>query len=31
VTVTWLPAHGFGLDAAQDSRAGEEEAGEEGS
>jgi spermidine/putrescine transport system ATP-binding protein len=26
VTVTWLPAHGFGLDAAQDSRAGEEEA-----
>ena len=25
VTVTWLPAHGFGLDASQDSRAGEEE------
>jgi spermidine/putrescine transport system ATP-binding protein len=25
VTVTWLPGHGFGLDAAQDSRAGEEE------
>jgi spermidine/putrescine transport system ATP-binding protein len=26
VTVTWLPAHGFGLDADQNSRAGEEEA-----
>jgi spermidine/putrescine transport system ATP-binding protein len=25
VTVTWMPAHGFGLDASQDSRAGEEE------
>jgi spermidine/putrescine transport system ATP-binding protein len=25
VTVTWLAAHGFGLDASQDSRAGEEE------
>jgi spermidine/putrescine transport system ATP-binding protein len=24
VTVTWLPAHGFGLDAAQDAHAGEE-------